>query len=189
VAPSSPQLRLATEHDRPALEGLITRSVRGLMGDDYSSPQLESALRHVFGVDAELLQDGTYFVIEADGVLLAAGGWSRRQTLFGGDASVAGRARGPLLDPARDAARIRAFFVDPAHARQGLGHALFVACHDAARAHGFTRLELAATLTGVKLYAREGFVPCEPIDIPLPDGLRFPVLRMERPIDPLPAGE
>ena len=156
------------------------------MGGDYSAQQLESALRHVFGVDAELLQDGTYFVIEAEGAFLAAGGWSRRRTLFGGDASVAGRVQGPLLDPARDAARIRAFFVDPAHSRQGLGHALFVACHDAARAHGFGRLELAATLTGIKLYAREGFVACEPIDIALPDGLRFPVLRMERPIDPLP---
>ena len=97
---------------------------------------------------------------------------------------MSGRVDGPLLDPSRDAARIRAFFVDPAHSRQGLGHALFVACHDAARAHGFTRLELAATLTGVRLYAREGFQPLERIEIALPDGLRFPVLRMVRAIAP-----
>lgn len=158
------------------------------MGDDYSSAQLESALRHVFGVDAELLQDGTYFLIEEGGVPVAAGGWSRRRTLFGGDASVAGRVAGPHLDPATDPARIRAFFVDPAHARKGLGHALFVACHDAARAHGFTRLELAATLTGVRLYEREGFQARERIEIDFPDGLRFPVLRMVRPIDPLATG-
>jgi GNAT superfamily N-acetyltransferase len=178
------RLRLATEQDRPALEDLISRSVRGLMGEDYSALQLESALRHVFGVDAELLQDGTYFLIEAEGVLLAAGGWSRRRTLYGGDHSVSGRVDGPLLDPTRDPARIRAFFVDPAHARRGLGHALFVACHDAARACGFTRLELAATLTGVRLYAREGFQPLERIEIAFPDGLKFPVIRMVRPIEP-----
>ena len=181
-------LRLATERDRPALEALITRSVQGLMGDDYTPPQLESALRHIFGIDSELLRDGTYFLVEAEGELLAAGGWSRHRTLFGGDASVAGRVEGPLLDPCVDAARIRAFFVDPAHARRGLGHVLFVACHDAARAHGFTRLELAATLTGVKLYQREGFRPLERIDIALPDGLRFPVIRMERTIDPAVPG-
>ena len=97
---------------------------------------------------------------------------------------MSGRVDGPLLDPSRDAARIRAFFVDPAHSRQGLGHALFVACHDAARAHGFTRLELAATLTGVRLYAREGFQPLERTEIALPDGLQFPVIRMVRAIDP-----
>ena len=97
---------------------------------------------------------------------------------------MSGRVDGPLLDPSRDAARIRAFFVDPTHSRQGLGHALFVACHDAARAHGFTRLELAATLTGVRLYAREGFQPLERIEIALPEGLQFPVIRMVRPIDP-----
>jgi GNAT superfamily N-acetyltransferase len=132
-------LRLASEADRPAIEALISRSVTGLMGDHYSPAQLEAARRNMFGVDGELLADGTYFVVEERGVLVAAGGWSRRRSLFGGDAAVTGRTEGPLLNPARDAARIRAFFVDPGYARLGLGRRLLRACIDAARDAGSRR--------------------------------------------------
>jgi GNAT superfamily N-acetyltransferase len=171
-------LRLASEADRPAIEALISRSVTELMGSHYSPVQLEAARRHIFGVDGELLADGTYFVVEARGALVAAGGWSRRRSLFGGDAAVTGRTEGPLLNPACDAARIRAFFVHPSHARRGLGRQLLSACIDAARDAGFSALELVATLSGVGLYRAAGFTLGEPLELDLPGGVRFPVVRM-----------
>lgn len=111
--------RIATESDRPEIEALISRPVDGLMSGDYSPEQLDEARRHIFGVDGELIADRTYWVCEHAGALVAAGGWSRRQSLFGGDRSVAGRSTGELLDPARAPARIRAFFVDPASLAAG----------------------------------------------------------------------
>jgi GNAT superfamily N-acetyltransferase len=172
------QLRLASEADRAAIEALISRSVMGLMGGDYSPVQLEAARRHIFGVDGELVADGTYFVVELHGVLVAAGGWSRRRSLFGGDEAVTGRTDGPLLNPASDAARIRAFFVDPGHARRRLGRQLLSACIDAARDAGFSAMELVATLSGVGLYQAAGFTLGEPLELDLPGGVRFPVVRM-----------
>ena len=149
-------LRVATLADVSALEALIARSARGLGRTDYTEAQIEAALAGTWGVDSELIRDGTYFAVEAEGAIIACGGWSRRQTLFGGDKR-AGRSSA-LLDPAQDAARIRAFFVDPGWARRGIGKALLERCETEARAHGFRRLGLMATRPGERLYAAAGFV-------------------------------
>ena len=144
-----------------ALESLIRRSARGLSRGHYSDAEIEAAIAHVFGVDSELIADRTYLLVEEDGRAIACGGWSRRRTLFGGDKFAA--RDDTLLDPACDAARIRAFFVDPNHARRGLGAALLAASEAAAAAAGFGALELMATLPGVDFYARAGFLADEPI--------------------------
>ena len=173
-------LRLAQIDDIPVLEALIAESVRRLQAGDYSHAQREGALVSVFGVDRQLIEDGTYFAIEADGRIAACGGWSRRRTLFGGD-RVAGR-NDALLDPATDAARIRAFFVHPDWARRGLGAMLLDACETAARAAGFARLEMAATLTGVPFYAAHGYRTGERIEVPLSNGERLPVVVMGKEV-------
>ena len=149
-------LRPATLDDVPALERLIAESARGLTRGDYSAAQIEAALGSAWGVDTELIRDQTYFVAEADGAIVACGGWSRRRTLFGGDARPDRDAS--ELDPAVDAAKIRAFFVDPEFARRGIGRAILDRCERDAIAHGFTRFELMGTLPGVKLYATRGYV-------------------------------
>lgn len=148
-------LRGATPADIPALNALIARSARGLSQGDYRPAQIEGALRGAFGVDSQLLADETYFVVEDDGQIVACGGWSFRSTLFGSDAR-AGRDSS-ALDPATQAAKIRAFFVDPARARRGIGSLLLDHCEKAARARGFSQVELMATLPGVKLYAVRGY--------------------------------
>ena len=148
-------IRKATLADRAAIEGLIEESARGLSRGDYSGRQIEAALAEVFGVDTSLILDGTYFVAEAGGALIGCGGWSRRKTLFGGD-QFRGRDAGEL-DPASEPAKIRAFFVRPAHARKGVGRALLAACEAEARASGYRSLELMATLPGVRLYAACGY--------------------------------
>ena len=176
----SRHLRLATPADIPALEKLIARSARGLSAPFYSAEQVESKLRHVFGVDTQLIADGTYFVIADGGELVACGGWSRRGTLFGGDQMKAGPD--PLLDPATEPARIRAFFVDPAHARRGLGTEILAACTGAAEAAGFRRFELVATGAGEQLYRAHGFALVERFDVELPDQIRVPVARMTKSI-------
>jgi GNAT superfamily N-acetyltransferase len=142
--------------DRAELESLIARSARELSAGDYTPEQVEGALRGAFGVDTQLILDGTYFVIEADGKIVACGGWSRRRTLFGSDAR-SGRDAAEL-DPAVDAARIRAFFVDPQYARRGLGAAILAHCESEARARGFRRFEMMATLPGARLYGKYGYV-------------------------------
>ena len=175
------QLRLATLADVPRLRELIEQSVRGLSVSYYSSSQIESALRYVFGPDTQLISDRTYFIVENDsGELVAAGGWSRRKTLYGGDQRKT--QADPLLDPATDAARIRAFFVHSAWSRRGLARQLFDRCAaDAARA-GFRKLELMATLPGVPLYCALGFVEIERVADRLPDGEVITVIRMTRPL-------
>jgi GNAT superfamily N-acetyltransferase len=152
--------------------------VLGLSGGDYTPEQLASALRHLFGVDTRLIEDGTYYVVEAEGRVVACGGWSSRRTLYGGD-QYAERSD-DRLDPAMDAARIRAFFVRPERARQGLGRRLIEECEGAARARGFRRMELMATLTGIPLYERVGFRLVERVDLKLPRGIRFPLARMTK---------
>jgi GNAT superfamily N-acetyltransferase len=152
---SAPAIRTATAADVPMLEALIARSARGLSGADYRPQQVEGALRGAFGVDSQLLRDETYFVAEADGVPVGCGGWSFRATLFGGDARPGRDAS--ALDPATQAAKIRAFFVDPSAARRGIGSLLLEHCERAARARGFARVELMATLPGAKLYAARGY--------------------------------
>jgi len=126
------ELRLATRADLPALRELIPTSVRGLAPGYYTPAQIEASILHLFGPDTQLVDDGTYFVVESEGRLVGCGGWSRRTTLFGGDQTKA--TADPLLDPARDPARIRAFFVHPAFARRGVGSQVMRACIDAARA-------------------------------------------------------
>jgi GNAT superfamily N-acetyltransferase len=174
------RIRSARRDDIPRIERLIERSVRALSVAHYDAAQIESALTFMFGVDSQLVDDGTYHVIEADGALAAAGGWSRRRTLFGGDQWKHG-ADEPL-DPTREPARIRAFFVDPAWARRGLGRSLFDACLRDAKVAGFGRLELMATLPGEPLYRTLGFAAEERIELTLPDGVRVPLVRMSRPI-------
>jgi GNAT superfamily N-acetyltransferase len=151
-----PTLRKATLADVPELNALIARSARGLSAADYRAEQIEGALRGAFGVDSQLLADETYFVVEDAGRIVGCGGWSFRATLFGGDARADRDAS--TLDPKTQAAKIRAFFVDPRNARRGIGSLLLDRCESEARAHGFARVELMATLPGVKLYAARGYV-------------------------------
>jgi GNAT superfamily N-acetyltransferase len=173
-------LRLATPDDLPALQALIPASVRALSQGYYTPEQIESAIRHVFGPDTQLIADGTYFAAEAEGTIAGCGGWSRRRTLYGGDQMK--DAEDPLLDPATEAARIRAFFVHPDWARRGIASAIMEACRAAAAAAGFQRLELMATLPGEPLYRAFGFQVLERVEATLPDGVRVPFVRMDRPI-------
>jgi N-acetylglutamate synthase-like GNAT family acetyltransferase len=152
-------LRKATRDDIPALQSLIARSARGLSTADYRPAQVEGALRGAFGVDTQLLDDQTYFVAEEDGAMVGCGGWSFRSTLFGSDAR--GGRDSSLLDPKTQPAKIRAFFVDPSHARRGIGTRLLERCEGEARGHGFLHVELMATLPGVKLYAARGYLGTE----------------------------
>lgn len=180
-------LRIATPADIAPLGELIERSVRALSAGYYTAPQIESALRHVFGPDTQLIADETYYLIENDaGQLIAAGGWSRRRTLYGGDQMKS--AEDPLLDPATDAARIRAFFVHPQWARRGLASRLFARCVDDAARAGFARLELMATLPGEPLYRALGFASQERSEALLADGERLPMVRMTRALAGPPAG-
>ncbi|MGD0213800.1 MAG: GNAT family N-acetyltransferase [Terriglobales bacterium] len=185
------RIRLAEARDIPLLRELIEASVRGLQARDYSPVQLEAALRTVYGVDTQLIADGTYFAAEAvvdeavkdaaaesSGalVLVGCGGWSKRKTLYGGD-QFAGR-EDSLLDPVTDAAKIRAFFVHPAWARRGIGGKILEACEAAAGAAGFRRLEMGATLTGVPFYRAKGYVELEAAEAQLGNGLTLPIVRM-----------
>jgi GNAT superfamily N-acetyltransferase len=150
------EIRKADLSDIAQIEVLIARSARGLSAQDYRPSQIEGALRGAFGVDTQLLADQTYFVVEEAGRLIGCGGWSFRATLFGGDART-GRDSS-MLDPRTQAAKIRAFFVDPLHARRGIATLLLERCEKEARDGGYYRVELMATLPGVKLYAARGFV-------------------------------
>ncbi len=174
--PAGVRFRLARPDDVPALEALISRSARALSAPYYTPEQTEAAVRHVFGVDSQLIGDQTYFVLEEDGRPVACGGWSRRRTLYGSDRAKSGPD--PILDPAAEPARLRAFFVDPGAARKGLGRRLVEECVRAARAAGFSALELVATLPGEPLYLACGFAVIERFDLDLPDGVRLPVARM-----------
>ncbi|GGG90484.1 GNAT family N-acetyltransferase [Silvibacterium dinghuense] len=172
-------IRVATEADAPALKALIEASVHGLQAGDYSQAQRDAAVGVHLGVDSQLIADRTYFVVSPQAqpeVMAACGGWSRRQTLFGADRRPDRDAS--LLDPAVDAARIRAFFVHPDWARQGIGSLLLQYCEDAARAEGFRRFEMGATLTGVPLYRRWGYEETGRIELELGDGLTLPIVRM-----------
>ena len=173
------ELRQATMADIPALEELIRASVTALGAEHYTSEQITSALTHVFGVDTQLIADGTYFVAEIESQLAGSGGWSKRTTLFGGDQSKADTLD-PLLDPAAEAARIRAFYVHPRWSRRGVGSRILMACEDAARASGFSRVELVATLPGEPLYAARGYKKAEAMQLETPDGEALPAFRMTK---------
>jgi GNAT superfamily N-acetyltransferase len=190
-------IRPAKLADVPELSRLIEASVLGLQAGDYSPEQLKSALEAVYGVDTRLIADGTYFVAEVPStaragdtvsdepnvqesplIIVGCGGWSRRNTLYGGDQFV-GR-EDSLLDPSTDAAKIRAFFVHPAWARRGIGGMILEACESAAKARGFRRLEMGATLTGVPFYKAKGYTELEETAAPLADGLTLPIMRMAK---------
>ena len=180
--PSMPAvIRLATFNDVSFLQQLIARSVRGLSGGYYTPNQVESAIKYIFGVDTQLLADGTYYVAELDGTIAACGGWSRRNTLYGGDQHK--DITDPLLEPTTDAARIRAFFVDPQHARKGLGRMMINLCEMAAHNYGFKKIELGATLPGVPLYKASGYKMIERLSILLPNGEIFDVVKMGKELN------
>ena len=173
------RIRQAVPADGPVLEAIIPASVAGLQAGDYTAEQREGALGLIFAVDSQLLRDGTYLVAESDtGEILGFGAWSRRSNLFGGD-RIPGKSDGEL-DPRRDPARIRSFFIHPGHARKGIGTAILRACEAAAAAAGYTRAELVATLTGVPLYAAHGYQEVRRFDIPLPNGVPLPVVAMAK---------
>jgi N-acetylglutamate synthase-like GNAT family acetyltransferase len=174
-------LRLAREADVPALEELIRLSVRGLQANYYSTAQMEAALGLVFGVDRQLIRDGTYFVAGRDGAIVGCGGWSRRRSLHGGDR---GRiAEDALLDRQADAARVRAFFVHPAWARRGIARSIMTACERAIIEAGFRSVEIVATLAGEPLYASFGCMVVERFEVPLSNGLCLPVVRMTKSME------
>ena len=173
-----PTLRKATQADIPALDALIARSARGLSTADYSPAQIEGALRGAFGVDTQLLTDETYFVVEEAGQILGCGGWSFRSTLFGSDAR-AGRDSS-ILDPKTQAAKVRAFFVDPSHARRGIGSLLLDHCEDQARVHGYREVELMATLPGVKLYAARGYAAASMVHFDVGSGQSIEFVPMRK---------
>jgi GNAT superfamily N-acetyltransferase len=172
------QLRRAQLLEVPALNALISASATALSRGYYTPAQVDSLVTHVFGVDTQLLHDGTYYVIERDGQLLACGGWSGRRTLFGGDQTKGDSD--PILDPATEAARVRAFFVHPSAARRGLGRRLLEHCEAAAKSAGFQRAELMATLPGEPLYRAFGYEALEPVRHLLPDGTVVDFVRMGR---------
>jgi GNAT superfamily N-acetyltransferase len=187
------RIRLASSADVVSLRNLIELSVRGLQAQDYSPSQIDSGLATVYGVDTQLIADRTYFVAEAGtevgtspspawapSELVGCGGWSKRKTLYGGDQWTGREAS--LLDPQREAAKIRAFFVHPSWARRGIGSMILQACESAARAAGFFRFEMGATLTGVPLYRARGYVALENLEVPLPDGQSLPIVRMEKSV-------
>jgi N-acetylglutamate synthase-like GNAT family acetyltransferase len=170
--------RLAREDDIPALDQLITVSVRSLLAAHYSSAQLDAALGPVFGVDSLLIRDGTFFAVDREGQIIGCGGWSKRKTMYGGDRGRVDEDTG--LDPRRDAARVRAFFIHPDWVRRGIGANILAACERAAIAAGFQKVELVATLAGEPLYAKFGYVVMERYDAPMPGGLGLAVVRMTK---------
>lgn len=170
------ELRNAKPSDIPALRELIELSGRALSAGYYSPEQADAITRFVFGVDTQLIADQTYFAIDDMSNIVACGGWSKRRTLFGGDQTKSGPD--PLLDPATEPARIRAFFVHPSMARRGLGRQLMAACIDASKRAGFSSLELVSTLPGEPLYQASGFVVLERFSLDLPGSIQVPVSRM-----------
>jgi len=175
-------IRPATMDDVPRLKVLIPLSVRNLR-TGYSSEQVEAALGNALGVDTQLVRDGTYFVVKAGSELVGCGGWSRRKTLYGSDHVHATVKDDSWLDPERDAARIRAFFVHPNWARRGIGSLILRTCEKEAARFGFSRLELASTLPGELLYRAHGYQEVERLSVPLPNGLGLPIIRMTKTVD------
>jgi GNAT superfamily N-acetyltransferase len=176
-------LRVAKMEDVPALNAVIAASARELSVGFYSPPQIDALLTHVFGVDTQLVTDATYYIVDGieprDGPA-AAGGWSARRTLYGGDQTKT--TEDTRLDPAVDAARIRAFFVHPLCARRGLGRRLYAECERVAQAAGFMKFELMATLPGEPLYAALGFEVVDRLTVRLPGDVDVPLVKMQRQI-------
>ena len=171
-------IRLATMDDREAIKKLIAESARQLSREHYTDAQTEAAIATVFGVDSELIEDRTYFVAESSGALIGCGGWSRRKTLFGGDQYFARDAG--YLDPQSEPAKIRAFFIHPAHARKGIARAILSRCENEAKTHGFRALELMATLPGIAFYQSCGFTKVGSYDLELAPGIKLKLVPMRK---------
>lgn len=173
-------IRKAALADRIAIAQLINDSARSLSREDYSDEQIEGAIATVFGVDTNLIIDGTYFVAESAGRLIGCGGWSKRRTLFGGDQWATRDAT--ELDPKTDAARIRAFFIHPEHARKGIARALLIACEGEAKVCGFRSLELMSTLPGIKLYRACGYDSSDRVELEVGGGVTIGLVPMRKEI-------
>ncbi len=171
-------IRKAHLDDRDAIKQLIIESARGLSRNDYSRQQIEATIATVFGVDTNLIVDGTYFVADSEGVLLGCGGWSKRKTLFGGD-QYASRDAG-YLDPKSEPAKIRTFFVHPEHARKGIARAILITCENEARACGFQSVELMSTLPGIKLYQACGYQGDDRVELDVGKGLTIGLVPMRK---------
>ncbi len=185
------RIRLAQEADIPELHTLIEASIRGLQASDYTPAQMEGAIGTVLGLDTQLIRDQTYYIVEVldlagedsakrsrERKLAGCGGWSKRRTLFGSDGAA---VREPeMLNPATDAAKIRAIFVHPKFARKGLGSLILSHVEAAARAAGYRSFEMGSTLTGVPLYTLRGYTPVERVEVPLSNGEVLPVIRMTK---------
>lgn len=171
-------IRIATLEDRSRIQQLIVESARGLSREHYSDAQIEAALATIFGVDTSLIEDSTYFVAEGEGMLVGCGGWSKRRTLYGGDQFTGRDVR--YLDPSTDAARIRAFFVHPDHARKGIAQALLAKCETEAAASGFHAVELLSTLPGIKFYTACGYSEQGTLDLELIDNVKLGFVPMRK---------
>jgi GNAT superfamily N-acetyltransferase len=182
MAGSVGKLRLAVEADAAPVNRLMQGSIEALFPGFYDAAQTASAARYIARVDLTLIADGTYLVYEEGGDVVACGGWSRRGRLYTGSGAHDGDDR--LLDPATEAAHVRAMFVRPDRTRRGLGRVILEAAEAAARAEGFRRLDLMATLPGVPLYQTFGFREVERVRITMPDGVTIPAVVMDRPIRP-----
>ena len=171
-------VRKARQDERESIQELIEASARLLSREHYDDDQIEAAIESVFGVDSTLIDDGTYFVAEANGALVGCGGWSKRKTLYGGDQYV-DRDTG-TLDPVSDPAKIRAFFIHPDHARKGIARAILDVCESEARKSGFRALELAATMPGVPFYEAVGYAAGERFDLPMREGVVLELITMRK---------
>ena len=173
-------IRKATLSDQSEIARLIAESVRGLSREDYSERQIELSINSVFGVDAELIADGTYFVAETeDGKIVGVGGWSKRKTLYGASRYESSRDSAEL-DPETDAAKIRAFFIHPGWARKGIGRAILEKCEREAKSSGFRSTEMMSTLPGVKLYSACGYAGVERVGVPVGEGEEIICVRMRK---------
>lgn len=170
--------RLAHRDDLDALRALMDAAISQLQKPFLDERQIASS-RAIMGLDTQLIDDGTYFIVEADGELAGCGGWSRRATLYGGDQSP-GRSAA-LLDSARDAARVRAMYTHPQHTRKSVGRLILSLCEEAARSEGFRTVELMATMAGEPLYRACGYEPCERV-VDDRGGVAVPLLRMSKPL-------
>jgi GNAT superfamily N-acetyltransferase len=168
--------RLATRADIAALTALMSAAIGELQKPFLTDAQIASS-RAIMGLDTQLIDDGTYLVVEQDGLVAGCGGWSRRATLYGGDSSP-GRDAAPL-DPAKDAARVRAMYTHPNFTRRGVGRLILALCEDAARTEGFSCVELMATMTGAPLYRACGYDAIEEV-VDEKGGVGVPLLRMKK---------
>eukprot|EP01120_Amphizonella_sp_Union-15-10_P010042 TRINITY_DN3960_c0_g1_i1.p1 TRINITY_DN3960_c0_g1~~TRINITY_DN3960_c0_g1_i1.p1 ORF type:complete len:181 (+),score=26.50 TRINITY_DN3960_c0_g1_i1:49-591(+) len=174
------RIRKATILDQPKLEPLIVASVKGLMKDVYTTHQIELSSKSVFGLDTDLISDGTYFVAEtSDGEIVGCGGWSKRKTLYGASRYQATRDASEL-DPKQAPAKIRAFYISPSWARRGIGSAILRLCEEEARTFGFGAAEMMATLSGVQFYTHHGYAGDERFHIPVGEGEEIVCVKMSK---------